>query len=215
MFVVGAHGQSCGYQIENLGWWFSKCLVSGPPKLLTVLRTSKSFCLCGLYWSIFTTKLIRNIFKNWKALKLMWQDTIFLNLIFTWNLKFYHGQQIQSDVFLEMTGFIHLQVTCQSILEIKVVFPERRVWFSYSLIANVFCFSGEKALCVPPILSHRIFKRHTQGCAFNKVNRFPRFIDAVLKRNWLYFCECVATRNSVTLAVVRCRFLIWRRDVIG
>lgn len=48
MFVVAARGQSRGYQIENLGWWFSKCLVSGPLKLLTVTEDVKEFLFMWL-----------------------------------------------------------------------------------------------------------------------------------------------------------------------
>lgn len=45
-----------------------------------------------------------------------------------------------------MTGFIHLLVTRQSISEVKTVFPEKCVRFSYNLTADVFGFSGREVL---------------------------------------------------------------------
>lgn len=187
MFVIAAHGQSRGYQIENLGWWFSKGLVSGPLKLFNSYWGRQRVSVYVAYidqcllpnWSETSSRVGKllnscdrhNFLKSNFHLKPQ-MLSLATNTVgcFPWNDRLHSSSGYTSVNLGGKNGFpwkvcpVQLQLNC------------RRVWF----------FRERSASGIPPISPHGTFTRHTQGCAFNKVNRGP-ILDAILQRNRLFF----------------------------
>lgn len=59
--------------------------------------------------TFITTKLIRKVFKYWKAVKFTVRFKVSKILVFTRKLEFYYRQQTLSVVSLKMTGSLHFQ----------------------------------------------------------------------------------------------------------
>lgn len=129
-------------------------------------------------------------------------------LIFSWNLVFYHWQWILSAVSLEMTSsFPWFPRKClankyqvvKTIVFLLVVFQVKTVLQKKLLVTaqSHKCFSwdnhcawrwGQRAGCVFPISSARMFKRHVLvSWDLITFDNFYCFIKIIHKRDWLLF----------------------------